>query len=212
MVNLDKLSTAELAELGVPTCCQGSSEIAAYVCGCCLLTVVVPLAVLFPLSAATPALKWVAVGLLAAGAASVLFSLRVTFWDGGLAMPPAPPLATSFVAAGEQSSSGGVNPLGSPQEASEAGGGRSKVKKVYVIVNPHGGLRKGPKALNEVVLPIWKNEFGIEATVGVVCAFYLSVSNKSLFTLFALGFCWSVVFVLQKRDREILRKMRFFIF
>jgi diacylglycerol kinase family enzyme len=152
MVNLDKISKEELAELGVPTCCQGSGEIMAYVSVCCLVTVIVPLVLLFPLSTASPVfVKWVAVGLLVAGLLWVLFSLRVTLWDGVLALPTAPPLANSFVAADEVSNGG--------EE------GAQKMKKVYVIVNPHGGLRKGMRALNQVVLPIWKDEFGIEATV-----------------------------------------------
>lgn len=40
-----------------------------------------------------------------------------------------------------------------------------KVKKVYVIVNPFSGLGKSLRALEEKVIPLWKNEFGIECTV-----------------------------------------------
>ena len=144
MVNVGASSSSELAALGVPTCCQGSLSFFRYVTACCILTVVLPFA--FILLADSSPLRVVAFVLLGIGILYVLFSLRATLWDGVLVMPSPPPLASSF--------SHGID---SHKVA--------KVEKLYVIVNPHGGLKKGLKALNEVVLPIWTNEFGIEVTV-----------------------------------------------
>ena len=150
-VNVGSATPADLAALGVPTCCSGSGEFFSYCGTFCLITVIVPCAVLLPLSAGEPALAVVAIVLVALGVFYFLWSLRVTLTAGGVCLPPPPPRASAFVAAKE-----------GPPELQHR---KAPPKKLYVIVNPHGGLQKGPRALKEVVLPIWEKEFGIEATV-----------------------------------------------
>lgn len=150
-VDVGSSTPSELLALGVPTCCAGSSDFFS-LCGvCCLLTVVLPLAVFLPLSRETPLFGVVAYVLLGLGVAYVLWSLRVTLMAGAITMPAAPARASAFVA----HDSG-------PEELRAA---LAPPKRLYVIVNPHGGLQKGPRALKEVVLPIWTKEFGIEVTV-----------------------------------------------
>ena len=107
--------------------------------GCCLLTVLLPLCVLLPLLAGGARGHLVFLG---AGLLWVLFSLRKTLWQGvALPTPRIGPQPSLLLA------------------------GRDQVPKLYVVVNPHGGVKKGIAALEQVVLPVWRDEFGIEVTV-----------------------------------------------
>lgn len=150
-VHVNSATPEEIETLGVPTCCSNSTSWFAYCTACCLLTVILPLAIFLPLSGGSGPLFIVAMILLALGVSYIIFSLRVTLWDGGIAMPTAPPPQTAFV---EESS-----------QKSDKSHHKTNVKKIYVIVNPHGGLQLGPRALKEVCLPIWENEFKMEVTV-----------------------------------------------
>jgi hypothetical protein len=151
-VHVGSASSEELQSLGVPTCCSNSCSWFTYCSLCCILTVILPLAIFLPISGGHGGLFVAAMILLAVGVGYIIFSLRVTLWDGGIAMPTPPPRTTAFVS----------KPVQGPDEKSHF---KTNVKKIYVIVNPHGGLQLGPRALNEVCLPIWEKEFGIEVTV-----------------------------------------------
>lgn len=152
-VHVSSITAEEIDSLGVPTCLTNSCPWFTYVTVCCLLTIILPLAIFLPLSGGSGPLFILALVLLALGVSYVLFSLRVTMWDGGIAMPSAPPPQTAFV------ENSGTN--GNTDKCHH----RTNVKKIYVIVNPHGGLQLGPRALKEVCLPIWENEFKMEVTV-----------------------------------------------
>lgn len=152
-VHVGSATPEEIDALGVPTCCSNSCNWFTYCAVCCLLTIILPLAVFLPLSGGGGPLFIVAIVLLVAGVAYILFSLRVTLWDGGVAMPAGPPPSTAFVTASPGNGVDGKTHF------------KTNVKKIYVIVNPHGGLQLGPRALQEVCLPIWEKEFGMEVTV-----------------------------------------------
>ncbi len=143
-VDVGATTAEERAALGVPSCLSNSGEWFGWLGGCCLLTVLLPLCVLLPLLAGG-SVWWLYLVFLGAGLLWVLFSLRKTLWQGGVALPTPPDRSTAFVAS-------------SPAA--------TKVpKKLYVVVNPHGGVKKGIAALEQVVLPVWRDEFGIEVTV-----------------------------------------------
>ena len=162
-VNVEALSKEETAALGVPTCCSDSGRWWRLCGACCVLTVIVPLAVLLPLSqeACAPgdtdcesrrtALTAAWCALCGAGVLYVLWSLRATLTEGAVCMPAGPPRACSLVATDR-----------GPEATRHA---KTTPKKVYVVYNPHGGRKRAKKLLDDVVLPIWRDEFGLEATV-----------------------------------------------
>ena len=146
-VDVLQTSPQERAALNLPGCCSGSTTWWLWFSSCCLLSVILPLAVLLPVLGSKSDGAWVIWLLLALGVSWVLFSARATLRHGVLCLPSPPPLATAFV------------------NATDAGSEKKGPRKVYVIVNPHGGVKKGKAALDAIVLPIWKNEFGMEVTV-----------------------------------------------
>ena len=74
-VDVVATTAAERTAMGVPACLTGGGVWAGWFTGCCLLTVLLPLAVLLPLGLGSPVLPWI---IFAVGVAWVLFSLRRT--------------------------------------------------------------------------------------------------------------------------------------
>jgi hypothetical protein len=155
-VNVDALTPDKMAELGVPTCCTGSRGWWSMCSSCCAFLIILPIIIIAVFGddsnyGDAEGNRVIAYVLLGLGLFCVLFSLRKTFGEGGVCMPAAPPLACSLVNAKDSTLPGGHR--------------NTVVKKLAVIVNPHGGVKKGLHTLETVVKPIWEKEFGIEVTV-----------------------------------------------
>ena len=150
-VNVGELTPDKMRELGVPTCCTGATEWWKIFSACCALGVVLPIVLLVVAaqSRGNEIAGIIGYVFLGVGVSYFCFSIRATLCEGGVMMPPAPPVACALVKAKEGDKSHY----------------QVQVKKVFVVVNPHGGKKQALEALEKVVLPIWEQEFGIEATV-----------------------------------------------
>lgn len=137
----------------VPGLCDDAAAYNLMCCTCFMVTVITP-CVLFGLysaeadGATKQTLFIVSVVLLTVGVLYTCFSIRKVIFGGVVMIPPAPPECMSLVKAKE----------GDKQHYKVA------VKKLYVIVNPHGGLQRGPIILNTLCKPVWEAA-GIEVVV-----------------------------------------------
>src|SRR5687767_14934775 len=103
-VNVSKLKPIEKAELGIPSIFSDSQAFFTMCSICCLLSLIIPLAVLLPLYLLGPfptevdsILLYVLIALTALGVLYLLYSAYPVMTLGILCQPPTPELANSLV-------------------------------------------------------------------------------------------------------------------
>lgn len=124
-------------------CCAGAGPFLVIAVACCSLTLVVPLVVLVAVDSPTDALQIVAYICLVAGILMFCYGVYPTLLPKPDPPPPHGPFHPSRTVASEV---------------------MVDVKKLYVLVNPVGGVKAGTAMLEEMVLPKFR-EAGIEAVV-----------------------------------------------
>ena len=122
----------------VPTLCHGSCLWNLRLALFFAVAVAAPIAILVPLHAELAA---VVVVCIVAGLAWVYLcvSARKVCWEGGIAKPPAPPPHGPFCNASTTTST-----TGSKQRT------KINVSRVVLIVNPHGGVKKGREIVQSI--------------------------------------------------------------
>jgi len=141
-INVNTLTAEEKKSLGVPTFCEGSFSWWVLFLTWIVFSIGAPIILI---SGSTPFNAGVGVTLAVVGFLYGFANLAPVITKGGLCMPEASPNAVTL-------------------EDTEGTKKECKVKKLYLIYNPHGGRKMCQKMAQECVIPLWEKA-GVEVTV-----------------------------------------------